>query len=333
MTEDKKRILSGIQSSGDFTIGNYFGAIKNWVTRQDDYECIYFIADMHAITVSQVPADLRKRTFECAAMLLASGIDPNKSLLFVQSHVKEHAQLQWILNCYTHMGELSRMTQYKDKSKNQGENIKVGLFDYPVLMAADILLYQADLVPVGDDQKQHLELTRDIANRFNTTYSPTFKVPDGYYGENGARIMSLQDPNKKMSKSDINKNGFILMKDNKDIIMSKLKRAVTDSDMNIIYDKENKPGVSNLLEIYSCATNKTIDEAVKDFDGKNYAYFKEAVGESIADSLIPIQTEFDKLCKDKGYVNEILKKSSETASYLANKTLRKVEKKVGFYKI
>jgi len=333
MSEDKKIILSGIQSSGEFTIGNYFGAIKNWVERQDDYNCMYFIADMHAITVNQVPAELRKRSFECAAMLLASGIDPEKSLLFIQSHVPAHAELQWILNCSTHMGELSRMTQYKDKSKNQGENIKVGLFDYPVLMAADILLYQADLVPVGDDQKQHLELTRDIANRFNNTYSPTFKIPEGYYGENGKRIMSLQDPMKKMSKSDENKNGFISMKDNKDVIMAKCKRAVTDSDMNIIYDKENKPGVSNLLEIYSCATNKTIEQAVKDFEGKNYAYFKNAVGESIIDRLSPIQEEFSKLCKDKTYVNEVLKKSSDTASYVANKTLRKVKKKVGFYSI
>ena len=331
MSEDKKTILSGIQSSGEFTIGNYFGAIKNWVERQDDYNCIYFIADMHAITVNQVPAELRKRSFECAAMLLASGIDPKKSLLFIQSHVPAHAELQWILNCNAHMGELSRMTQYKDKSKSQGENIKVGLFDYPVLMAADILLYQADLVPVGDDQKQHLELTRTIANRFNNNYSPTFKVPEGYYGENGARIMSLQDPLKKMSKSDENKNGFISMIDNKDVIMSKCKRAVTDSDINIIYDKENKPGVSNLLEIYSCAANKTIEEAVKDFEGKNYAYFKNAVGESIADRLSPIQDEFNRLCKDKTYVNEVLKDSRDSASYIANKTLRKVKKKVGFY--
>lgn len=333
MSEDKKTILSGIQSSGEFTIGNYFGAIKNWVERQNDYNCIYFIADMHAITVNQVPADLRRRSFECAAMLLASGIDPKKSLLFIQSHVPAHAELQWILNCNAHMGELSRMTQYKDKSKSQGENIKVGLFDYPVLMAADILLYQADLVPVGDDQKQHLELTRTIANRFNNNYSPTFKVPEGYYGESGARIMSLQDPLKKMSKSDENKNGFISMIDNKDVIMSKCKRAVTDSDMNIIYDKENKPGVSNLLEIYSCAANKTMEEAVKDFEGKNYAYFKNAVGESIADRLSPIQNEFDRLCKDKTYVNEVLKDSKDSASYIANKTLRKVKKKVGFYSL
>ena len=333
MSEDKKTILSGIQSSGEFTIGNYFGAIKNWVERQDDYNCIYFIADMHAITVNQVPADLRRRSFECAAMLLASGIDPKKSLLFIQSHVPAHAELQWILNCNAHMGELSRMTQYKDKSKSQGENIKVGLFDYPVLMAADILLYQADLVPVGDDQKQHLELTRTIANRFNNNYSPTFKVPEGYYGENGARIMSLQDPLKKMSKSDENKNGFISMIDNKDVIMSKCKRAVTDSDMNIIYDKENKPGVSNLLEIYSCAANKTMEETVKDFEGKNYAYLKNAVGESIADRLSPIQNEFSRLCKDKTYVNEVLKDSRDSASYIANKTLRKIKKKVGFYSL
>lgn len=330
---DKKIILSGIQPSGEFTIGNYFGAIKNWVERQDDYNCIYFIANMHAITVEQKAADLRRRTFECAAMLLASGIDPKKSLLFVQSHVPEHAELGWILNCYAHMGELSRMTQYKDKSKKQGNNIKVGLFDYPVLMAADILLYQADLVPVGEDQTQHLELTRDIANRFNNTYSPTFKVPEGYYGESGARIMSLQDPTKKMSKSDTNVNAFVTMNDDRQTIMRKFKRAVTDSDTEIIYDKENKPGVSNLLEIYSCAADKTIEEAVKDFEGKNYAYLKQAVGESVADRLAPIQDEFARLCKEKKYVNDILLESSKTASYLANKTLRKVKKKIGFYSI
>lgn len=330
---DKKIILSGIQPSGEFTIGNYFGAIKNWVERQDDYNCIYFIANMHAITVDQKPAELRKRTFECAAMLLASGIDPKKSLLFVQSHVPEHAELGWILNCYAHMGELSRMTQYKDKSKKQGNNIKVGLFDYPVLMAADILLYQADLVPVGEDQTQHLELTRDIANRFNNTYSPTFKVPEGYFGENGARIMSLQEPTKKMSKSDTNVNAFVTMNDDRATIMRKFKRAVTDSDTQIIYDKENKPGVSNLLEIYSCAADKTMDEAVKDFEGKNYAYLKTAVAESVADRLAPIQDEFNRLCKEKKYVNDILFESSKTASYLATKTLRKVKKKIGFYSL
>ena len=330
---DKKIILSGIQPSGEFTIGNYFGAIKNWVDRQDDYNCIYFIANMHAITMEQNPAQLRKRTFDCAAMLLASGIDPKKSLLFVQSHVPQHAELGWILNCYSHMGELSRMTQYKDKSKKQGNNIKVGLFDYPVLMAADILLYQADLVPVGNDQTQHLELTRTIANRFNNTYSPTFKVPEAYYGESGARIMSLQEPTKKMSKSDSNVNAYVTMYDDRDAIVRKFRRAVTDSDTEIRYDKENKPGVSNLIEIYACAREMSIEQAEREFEGKNYAFLKNAVAEAVADRLEPIQSEYQRLCREKKYVNDILLESSRTASYLAEKTLRKVKRKIGFYSI
>ncbi len=331
--QEKKIIFSGIQPSGEFTLGNYLGAIKNWAVLQESYNCIYCIVDMHAITVLQKPAELRKRTLECAAMLLASGIDPELSLLYIQSHVPAHAELSWILNCYAYMGELSRMTQFKDKSSKQGENIRVGLYDYPVLMAADILLYQSDLVPVGIDQKQHMELTRDIAQRFNQQYSPTFKVPEVYLGEKGSKVMSLTDPTKKMSKSDDNANAYILMKDKKDVIISKFKKAVTDSEKEIRFDPENKAGISNLLEIYSCVQNISIKEAEKEFASKGYAELKVGVGEAVADGLAPIQEEFERLLKDKAYINEILEKSSETADYLAQKTLRKVKKKVGFYQL
>ncbi len=329
--EDKKIIFSGIQPSGEFTIGNYYGAIKNWQKLQDEYNCIYCIVDMHAITVSQVPAQLRKRSFECSAMLLACGIDPEKSLLFIQSHVPAHSELCWILNNYTHMGELSRMTQFKDKSKNQGENIKVGLFDYPVLMVSDILLYQSDLVPVGSDQRQHLELSRDVAHRFNTLYSPTFKIPEGYFGKSGARIMSLADPTKKMSKSDPNQNAFVTLKDNKDVIMSKFRKAVTDSSSEIFYDIENKPGISNLLEIHSCATNQSIKESEAFFNGVSYKDFKEGVAESVVEDLAKIQEKYHELINDKSYVNKVLDNSSKTANYIASKTLSKVKKKIGFY--
>lgn len=329
--KDRKLIFSGIQPSGEFTIGNYFGAIKNWVKLQDEYNCIYCIADMHAITVAQVPADLRRRTVECSAMLMASGIDPEKSLLFVQSHVPAHAELCWILNCNSYMGEMSRMTQYKDKSAKQGETIRVGLFDYPVLMAADILLYNADLVPVGDDQSQHLELARNIAARFNYNYSPTFVVPEGYFSKNGSRVMSLADPNKKMSKSDDNKNAFILMKDNRDTIISKFKKAVTDSGCEIVFDRENKPGISNLLEIYAVACDKTIAEAQREFLGKSYAEFKVAVGETVADCLAPIQSEYERIMTDKTFIDSVFDKSAEQASYIASKVLTKVKRKVGFY--
>ena len=331
--QEKKIIFSGIQPSGEFTLGNYLGAIKNWAVLQKSYNCIYCIVDMHAITVLQKPAELRKRTLECAVMLLASGIDPELSLLYIQSHVPAHAELSWILNCYAYMGELSRMTQFKDKSSKQGENIRVGLYDYPVLMAADILLYQSDLVPVGIDQKQHMELTRDIAQRFNQQYSPTFKVPEVYLGEKGSKVMSLTDPMKKMSKSDENANAYILMKDKKDVIISKFKKAVTDSEKEIRFDPENKAGISNLLEIYSCVQNISIKEAEREFASKGYAELKVGVGEAVADSLAPIQQEFERLLTDKGYINEVLEKSSETAAYLAEKTLRKVKKKVGFYQL
>lgn len=331
---DKKRIFSGIQSSGEFTIGNYFGAIKNWVKLQDEYDAIFSVVDLHAITVYQVPKDLRRRSFECAAMLIAAGIDSEKSLLFLQSHVPAHTELTWILNNSTHMGELSRMTQFKDKSKNiNNESISVGLFEYPVLMASDILLYQADCVPVGEDQIQHIELTREIARRFNNNYSETFTIPKAITPKSGARIMSLQNPDKKMSKSDSNQNGFILMKDTKDVIMSKFKKAVTDSDTEIYYDKEKKPGVSNLLEIYSCTKQISIEDAQKEFSNTSYKELKESVGESVSDVLSPIQERFNELIKEKDYVNDILKKGSEQASYIANKTLNKVKRKVGFYSI
>lgn len=331
--ENKKIIFSGIQPSGEFTLGNYLGAIKNWAKLQEEYNCIYCIVDMHAITVLQEPSELRRRSLECSAMVLASGIDPQKTVLYIQSHVAAHAELCWILNCYSYMGELSRMTQFKDKSAKQGENIRVGLYDYPVLMAADILLYQSDLVPVGVDQKQHLELSRDIAQRFNQQYSPTFKVPEGYFGQAGSRIMSLTDPTKKMSKSDENANAYILMKDKKDVIISKFKRAVTDSETDIRYDKENKPGISNLLEIYSCINEGSIEDAQKEFADFGYGEFKLAVGEAVADKLAPIQNEFERILKDKDYVNKVLKESSEYASYMSKKTLDKVKKKIGFYKI
>ncbi len=331
--KDKKIIFSGIQPSGEFTIGNYYGAIKNWVATQEEYNCIYSLVDLHAITVLQDPATLRKRTFEEAAILIAAGIDPEKSLLFVQSHVSAHAELGWILNCYSYMGELSRMTQFKDKTAKatSNESIRVGLFDYPVLMAADILLYQTDVVPVGLDQKQHLELARDIAQRFNQQYSPTFVVPEGYFGTSGAKINSLAAPEKKMSKSDENENAYILMKDSPDRIRNKFKRAVTDSETVIRYDRENKPGISNLLEIYSCAKKTTIEEAAKTFENENYGNFKLAVAEAVIEDLKPIQDRFDELVKEKEYVNKVLRESAEYASYLANKTLDKVKRKVGFY--
>jgi tryptophanyl-tRNA synthetase len=329
----KKIIFSGIQPSGEFTIGNYFGAIKNWATLQNEFNCIYSIVDLHAITVPQVPAELRRRTLECAAMLIAAGIDPQHALLFIQSQVPAHSELCWLLNCYAYMGELSRMTQFKDKSAKQGKNIRVGLYDYPVLMAADILLYQSDVVPVGEDQRQHLELARDIAQRFNTQYSPTFKVPEAYFGKAGARIMSLADPLKKMSKSDENTGAYVLMKDSRDTIMSKFKRAVTDSGSEIVYDPENKPGVSNLIEIYSCAASKTIKEAESEFAGLGYGKLKEAVGEAVADALEPIQARFKKLVVEKDEINTVLKEHAAAAAHMAQKTLDKTRRKIGFYQI
>ncbi len=329
MGNEKKRIFSGVQPSGDLTLGNYIGAIKNWATLQDDYECLYCIVDLHSITVRQTPADLRRRTLEVLMQYMAAGIDPEKSVMFIQSHVGAHAELAWVLGCNTQMGELSRMTQFKEKSKNHADNINAGLFTYPVLMAADILLYQADLVPVGHDQLQHIEIARDIANRFNHYYSDTFTVPEAYIPKVGQRIMSLQSPENKMSKSDPNPNGFVRMLDDKDTIIRKFKRAVTDSG-NEIKVAPDKPGVTNLLSIYSAVTNKTIEDAEKDFAGFGYGDFKLAVGEAVADALMPVQTEFTRLQGDKGYVESVYQKGAEIANYLAAKTLRKVYKKVGF---
>ncbi len=328
--QNKKRIFSAVQPSGNLTLGNYLGALKNWADLQDEFECIYCVADLHAITVRQEPAVLRKKSLDTLALYLASGIDPKKAAFFLQSHVPEHTQLSWVLGCNTMFGELSRMTQFKDKSQKHADNINAGLFTYPVLMAADILLYQADLVPVGSDQKQHIELARDIANRFNGAYSPTFTVPEAYILKSSARIMSLAEPERKMSKSDPNANASIFLLDRKDDIIRKFKRAVTDSEATIAWD-ENRPGIYNLINIYSCLTGKTGPEVEKEFEGLGYAQFKAAVGEACADALLPLQTEFDRLTKDKAYLDGILKEGTEKASYIARKTIQKVYRKVGFY--
>lgn len=326
---DKKVILSGIQPSGILTIGNYLGAIRNWKPMQDEFDCIFMLADLHTLTVKQEPAKLRANTYELTALYLACGLDPVKSILFLQSHVPAHAELTWILNTMTYPGELQRMTQFKDKSLSHADNINMGLMDYPVLMASDILLYQADVVPVGADQKQHLEITRDLAIRFNNRYSETFKVPEPYISKLGAKIMSLQEPTKKMSKSDENVNGFISMNDDRDTVIRKFKRAVTDSETLIKYDPENKAGISNLLTIYSLFSGKSIADAEKEFDGKGYGDFKIAVGETVADALMPIQAEKERILKDKGYIDGLLFEGSQKAEYLARKTLSKVYKKVG----
>lgn len=329
MENAKKRIFSGVQPSGDLTLGNYIGAIRNWEKLQDDYECLYSIVDLHSITVRQEPAELRKRTLEVLMQYLAAGIDPEKSCVFIQSHVPAHTELSWVLGCNAQMGELSRMTQFKEKSRSHADNINAGLFTYPVLMAADILLYQTDLVPVGHDQLQHLELARDVATRFNHYYSDTFKIPEPYIPKVGQRIMSLQTPENKMSKSDPNPNGCIYLLDDTDTIIRKFKRAVTDSGSEIKAGAE-KPGITNLLSIYSAVTNKTVEEAEKEFEGRGYGDFKLAVGEAVADCLAPMQTEFKRLQGDKAYVESVYKKGAETANFLAQKTLRKVYKKVGF---
>ena len=329
METQRKRSFSAIQPSGTITLGNYLGAIKNWVKLQDELECIFAIADLHTITVRQEPATLRKNSIELLSMLLATGIDPEKSLLFCQSHVHQHAELAWVLNCYTQMGELSRMTQFKDKSAKHESNINAGLFTYPTLMAADILLYKADVVPVGEDQKQHLELSRDIANRFNNTYSETFVVPEPYIVKAGARVMSLQNPESKMSKSDENANGFIALTDPEDVITRKFIKAVTDSDSEVAY-REGEAGINNLLTIYSVITNTSIENAVKEFEGKGYGDFKLAVGEAVAEHLKPIQEKYNYFMKNRDYVVDVYTKSAEIASKIAEGTLRKVYKKVGF---
>ncbi|KGM98127.1 tryptophanyl-tRNA synthetase [Clostridium novyi A str. 4552] len=327
--EQKKVIFSGIQPSGDLTLGNYLGALKNWVKLQDKYDCYYCIVDMHAITVRQEPKDLRRRTLELLSIYIAAGIDPEKNTLFIQSHVPAHAECSWILNCNSYMGELSRMTQYKDKSQKYGNNIGVGLFTYPVLMASDILLYQADLVPVGRDQKQHLELTRDLAERFNNSYSPTFKVPEPYIPEAGAKIMDLQEPNKKMSKSSDNPNSYILIMDPPEVIRKKISRAVTDSLGTVKYS-DDQPGVKNLITILSAITGKNTEEIEKHYEGQGYAQFKKDVAEAIVGELTPIQEKVKELVSNKEYLESIFKKGAEKANYIANKTLRKMQKKVGF---
>ena len=330
MMEEKKTIFSGIQPSGELTLGSYLGAIKNWVELADDYNCYYCIVDMHAITVRQVPADLRKRTLEQLAQYIASGMDPEKCTLFIQSHVPAHAELAWVLDCYTMFGELSRMTQFKDKSAKNAENINAGLFTYPALMAADILLYQTDLVPVGGDQKQHVELTRDIAERFNGVYGDVFKVPEPYIPKVGARIMSLTSPENKMSKSDKDPGGCIYLMQSPEDIMRSFKRAVTDSETCVRYDPENKKGVSNLMSIYSVATGKDFASIESEFAGHGYGDFKMAVGEAVVEMLRPIREEAQRILKDKAYLESVYKMGAEKAAYAASKTLRKVYKKVGF---
>ncbi len=325
----KKRVLSMIQPTGMFTLGNYLGALKNFVALQDEYECVYALADLHAITVRQEPAAFRKNTLSAYAMMLALGIDPEKSIFFIQSQVPQHAQLAWILNCYTQFGELSRMTQFKDKSAKHADNINAGLFTYPCLMAADILLYNADYVPIGADQKQHLELARDVAERFNGLYSPTFVVPEGLIPKTGARIMSLQDPTKKMSKSDENTAGFITMLDTPDQIMKKFKRAVTDSEACVRY-AEGKDGINNLMGIYSCITGKSYAEIEREFDGRGYGDFKTAVGEAVVGALTPIQARYNKLIKDKAYLEKCYSEAAPRAEAIARRTLQKVMKKVGY---
>ena len=328
-SDKKKRIFSGVQPTGKLTIGNYFGALKNFEKLQHDYECIYCVVDLHSLTVRQIPKELRERSLSVLALYLAVGLDPSETILFMQSHVSAHAELAWILNCFTYMGELSRMTQFKDKSNKHADNVNVGLFDYPVLMATDILLYQTDMVPVGQDQKQHLELTRDIADRFNKLYSDTFIVPQPYIPKTGNKIMSLQDTEKKMSKSDENENNCVFILDSYDTVIKKFKRAVTDSETEIRYDEKNKAGISNLMTIYSCATGKSYDEIEREFDGSNYGSFKIAVGEAVASELKPVWDRYNQLINEKDYLNSILKDSAEKAENIARKTLSKVYRKVG----
>lgn len=328
----KQIVLSAIQPTGTPTLGNYLGALKNWKHMADDYECFYAVADLHSITVRPEPALLRRRTLEMYALLLAIGLDPEKNTVFVQSHVNAHAQLAWVLNCYTQFGEAARMTQFKDKSEKHPENVNVGLFSYPTLMAADILLYQADFVPVGADQKQHLEITRDIAERFNGIYGQTFKVPEPFIGKTGANIMSLQEPTKKMSKSDTNAKAFISMLDDADTIVRKVKSAVTDSEARV-YCGEGKDGVNNLMGIYSCCTGKDFAEIEQEFAGKGYGDFKATVAEAVVEELRPVKAEFDRLIADKAYLTACMEDGAKKASYFANKTLRKAMKKVGFYQL
>ncbi len=327
---DKKKILySGMQATGKLTLGNYMGALKNWMTLNEEYECFFGVMDLHSLTVRQEPAEFRKRARDLFALYVAAGLDPEKNCIYFQSHVSSHAELSWILSCFTYMGELNRMTQFKDKAAKHADNINAGLYTYPVLMAADILLYQADVVPVGKDQLQHLEITRDIAQRFNSIYGDVFTIPEAYMGKAGAKIMSLQDPTRKMSKSDENANASVYLMDDADTVRRKFKRAVTDSKAEVRYDWDNKPGISNLMDIYGATTGKTTDEIEKEFAGKGYGDFKMAVGDAVAAMLTPMQTRFEELIKDKEYLDKMIKQNDEKAYYFSQKTLRKVKKKVG----
>lgn len=325
----KKIILSGIQATGKLTLGNYLGAIDNWVKMQEEYDCYYMIANLHSLTVRNDPETLRNNTLKILAIYVAAGLDPDKNTIFIQSHVKEHAELGWILDCYTYMGELSRMTQFKDKSAKHADNINAGLFTYPVLMAADILLYQADLVPVGADQMQHLEITRDLAERFNNLYGKTFVIPEGYVRKSSARIMGLQDPKQKMSKSATNLNDVIFIEDEPEIIMKKFKKAVTDSENIVKFDPENKPGVSNLMQIYSSITSKSMDEIEKEFANSGYGNFKTKVAEAVVQKLEPIQKKYKEILANPKYLEEIYTKGAENARKLASKTLKDVKERIG----
>lgn len=327
--EQKKIVFSGIQPSGDISLGNYIGALRNWVAMQQDYHCLYCVVDMHAITVRQDPKKLREQSLGVLALLIACGLDPDENIMYIQSHVPQHAELSWILNCYTMFGELSRMTQFKDKAARHTDNVNAGLFDYPVLMAADILLYQADLVPIGDDQKQHLELARNVAVRFNGVYGNVFTVPEPYIPKVGGRIMSLAEPEKKMSKSDENPNAKILILDKPEDIMRKCKRAVTDSEAVVEY-REGKAGVNNLMTIYSIATGKSFEEITAEFAGRGYGDFKIAVGEAVVEMLRPIREKTDELLKNKDYLMDICKRNAQRAAALGERTMTKVRKKVGF---
>lgn len=328
MIDGKKVLYSGMQATGNLTLGNYLGALKNWINLSDEYECFYMVADLHSLTVRQDPAEFRRRARKLMTLYIAAGLDPEKNCIYFQSHVSAHAELSWILNCFTYMGELNRMTQFKDKAAKHADNINAGLYTYPVLMASDILLFQSDVVPVGKDQLQHLEITRDIAERFNAIYGDVFTIPEPFIGKAGAKIMSLQDPTKKMSKSDENLNASIYLMDDKDTIIRKFKRAVTDSEASIAYN-DTQLGIHNLIDIYSVCAGKTPDEVCKEFEGKGYGDFKLAVGEAVADVLVPIQEEMERLEKDKAYIDGIIKNNADKANYFAQKTLRKVQKKVG----
>ncbi len=332
MDNEKKIIFSGVQPSGNITLGNYLGAIKSWVDLQDEYNCIYGIMDLHSITVRQDPALLRKRTKELLALYIACGIDPEKNLMFIQSQNPAHAEAAWALNCYTYMGELSRMTQFKDKSAKHADNINAGLFTYPVLMAADILLYQADLVPVGKDQMQHIEICRDIAGRFNALYGNVFKIPDGFMPKAGAKVMSLQEPTKKMSKSDENPKAYISMMDDMNVIAKKIKSAVTDSEGVVEYREgdDTKAGINNLITIMSAVTGKSIDEVAADYAGSGYGAFKNDVAEAVVECIRPIRAEYDRISADKEYLHGIYKTGAEKAYAIARRTLNKMYKKIGF---